>query len=66
MQRIIISLLAVSCLLIACPSFGADPAESTIEILVTSEAGDKQARKENVPLQAGRAEGTVIGLFPSK
>ena len=50
MQRIIIGLLAVSCLLIASPSFGADPTESTVEILVTSEAGDKQAKKENVPL----------------
>ena len=66
MQRIIIGLLVVSCLLITCPSFGADPTESTIEILITSEAGDKQAKKENLPLQAGRAEGTVIEIVPEQ
>ena len=66
MQRIIIGLLAVSCLFITCSCFGADPTELTVEILVTSEAGDKQARKENVPLQAGRAEGTVIEIIPEQ
>ena len=42
------------------------PVESTAEILVTSEQGDRIARKENVPFQQGKAGGTVITIIPEK
>lgn len=37
---------------------------STYEILVTSEAGDKLAKQENVNFHSGVADGTVLEIFP--
>jgi len=37
---------------------------STTEILLTSESGDKIARKENVSFKAGKVEGAVIQIKP--
>ncbi len=41
-----------------------DNISSTFEILVTSENGDKIARKENVSFQTGTAKGNVIQVNP--
>ncbi|NNE10416.1 MAG: glycosyl hydrolase, partial [Gemmatimonadetes bacterium] len=38
--------------------------QSTTEILLTSERGDKVARLENVAFREGRATGTVITIYP--
>lgn len=37
---------------------------ATVEVLVTSESGDKIASKENVPFTEGEAEGNVISIRP--
>jgi glucosylceramidase len=39
---------------------------ATTEILVTSEAGDRIASKPNVTVRQGRAEGTVIEVWPER
>ncbi len=39
---------------------------STTEILVTSEAGDRIARKPNVAFRKAKAEGTVIEVWPEQ
>ena len=39
---------------------------ATSEILVTSEAGDRLAAKPNVEFRQGRAEGTVIEVWPER
>ena len=39
---------------------------ATSEILLTSESGDKMARKENVSFQSGKPEGNVIAVMPEK
>ena len=45
-----------------------DPArlKTTAEIIVTSESGDRLARKGNVQFVDGRAAGTVIEVFPDQ
>ena len=52
--------------MIAFPVKGANALLSTSKILVTSEAGDRLAEKENVPFQVGRASGTVIQVNPDR
>ena len=57
------------CVLLAACSSGEDESINnrltvTTEILVTSEAGDKLATKENVSFQAGDPSGTTIAVSP--
>lgn len=59
-------------ILAACTANSDDPASnanvllSTTEILLTSEAGDKIASKENVVFEAGDPQGTTIVISPDK
>lgn len=66
MWKIVRGLLAAGTLLIACPAMGDTPSNQTTEILVTSEAGDRLAQKENVQFQVGKATGTTIQIFPNR
>ncbi|KAA3663089.1 MAG: glycosyl hydrolase [Calditrichaeota bacterium] len=40
--------------------------KSTSEIIVTSEQGDKMAKKENVAFRDGKAVGTVLKIYPKE
>jgi glucosylceramidase len=54
-----IGLLLPACALAAAPA-------NTYEILVTSEAGSRLERLDDVPFRAGRASGTVITIHPER
>jgi glucosylceramidase len=60
---ILLILLSASSGLAAAPAFDC---ASTSEILLTSAAGDKLTRQENVDFVTGAAAGTVIRVYPDK
>ncbi len=61
-----IGLLSSALPLLAPALVWAEPAARTTEIIVTSEAGDRLALKDNVPLVDGVAEGNVIRVYPDR
>ena len=64
------SMLVVMMITMSCTSEKPDIADknynlkATSLILVTSEEGDRIARKDNVPFRQGKAEGTVVQIKP--
>ena len=66
MRNVVIRLCGVVVFMIACLDAGATEPDRTTEILVTSEAGDRLASKENVPFQVGKADGTIIQVYPER
>ena len=62
-SRLLIMLFILT-LVAGCNGARQTPAPRTLEILVTSEAGQKQAALPGVPFQEGRAQGLVVQVFP--
>lgn len=61
-QSIVLLLLLAQ----ACSSPPPPPVMTTSKIVVTSEAGDKMAERENVVFQTGEADGHIVEIFPEE
>jgi glucosylceramidase len=64
LRSLLLVLTALTILACAEPKESVAPPVSMVDILLTSESGHKLASMDVVPFQPGRADGTVIAVYP--